>query len=145
MIKTAFFFGIITGLFFISSCKTYFIPVESFKKQFAGMDSSKMKEVTILGPAGDKVTYKTNPIEVIECLDKNGNVVHLKNSPSIEIRFTDNSNKKTIFYFDLITVNDSNVYGIQSRFFPSIKKGILLNTIKTIEIQDGKKKLSYVY
>lgn len=128
----------------MSSCKTYYIPVDSFKQQFAGMDTSKLKEVTTRGPAGDKVRYKTFPIDFIKCVDKDGNPVELRNSPSLEIRFTDTNNKKTIFYFDLISVDETYVRGVQSRFIPSIKKTIPLSTIKTIEIQDGKKKFSYV-
>jgi len=108
------------------------------------MDTSQLKEVTTRGPMGDKVKYKTFPINFIKCVDKNGNPVELKNSPSLEIRFTDTNNKKTIFYFDLISVDETYVSGVQSRFITSIKKKIPLNAIKTIEIQDGKKKFSYV-
>jgi hypothetical protein len=145
MTKTILFSVAIFGLiFFLSSCKTYYIPVDSFKQQFADMDSSNLKEVTTRGPMGDKVKYKTFPIDFIKCVDKSGNPVELKNSPSLEIRFTDTNNKKTIFYFDLISVDETYVSGVQSRFITSIKKKIPLNTIKTIEIQDGKKKFSYV-
>ena len=145
MTKTILFSVIIIGLiFFMSSCKTYYIPVDSFKQQFAGMDSSKLKEVTTRGPAGDKVRYKTFPIDFIKCVDKDGNPVELRNSPSLEIRFTDTNNKKTIFYFDLISVDKTYVRGVQSRFITSVKKTIPLSTIRTIEIQDGKKKFSYV-
>ena len=128
----------------MSSCKTYYIPVDSFKQQFAGMDTSKLKEVTTRGPAGDKVRYKTFPIDFIKCVDKDGNPVELRNNPSLEIRFTDTNNKKTIFYFDLISVDKTYVRGVQSRFITSIKKTIPLSTIKTIEIQDGKRKFNYV-
>ena len=145
MTKTILFSVIIIGLiFFLSSCKTYYIPLDSFKQQFAGIDTSKLKEVTTRGPMGDKVKYKTFPIDFIKCVDKNGNPIELQNSPSLEIRFTDTNNKKTIFYFDLISVDETYVRGVQSRFITSIKKTIPLNTIKTIEIQDGKKKFSYV-
>ena len=145
MTKTISFSLLIVGLiFFLSSCKTYYIPIDSFRQQFAGMDSSKWKEVTTRGPMGDKIKYKTAPIDFIKCVDKKGNAVELKNSPSLEIRFTDNNNKKTIFYFDLISVNKTFVNGVQSRFITSIRKTIPINTIKTIEIQDGKKKFSYV-
>ena len=145
MTKTILFSVIIIGLiFFLSSCKTYYIPLDSFKQQFAGIDTSKLKEVTTRGPMGDKVKYKTFPIDFIKCVDKNGNPIELQNSPSLEIRFTDTNNKKTIFYFDLISVGETYVRGVQSRFITSIKKTIPLNTIKTIEIQDGKKKFSYV-
>ena len=145
MTKTILFSVIIIGLiFFLSSCKTYYIPLDSFKQQFANIDTSKLKEVTTSGPMGDKVKYKTFPMDFIKCVDKNGNPIELQNSPSLEIRFTDTNNKKTIFYFDLISVDETYVRGVQSRFITSIKKTIPLNTIKTIEIQDGKKKFSYV-
>ena len=145
MTKTNLFSVITIGiLFFMSSCKTYYIPMDSFKKQFAGMDTSKMKEVTTRGPVGDKVKYKTFPMDVIKCVDNKGNPAELINSPSLEIRFTDNNNKKTIFYFDLITVDDAYVTGVQSRFITSIRKTIPLNTIKTIEIEDGRKNFRYI-
>ena len=126
MTKTILFSVIIIGLiFFLSSCKTYYIPLDSFKQQFAGMDTSKLKEVTTRGPMGDKVKYKTFPIDFIKCVDKNGNPVELQNSPSLEIRFTDTNNKKTIFYFDLISVDETYVRGVQSRFITSIKRKFL--------------------
>lgn len=144
MAKTARLPVITALLLTLSSCKTYYIPVDSFKQQFAGLDSSTWKEVTTRGPMGRTVTYKTAPIEFIKCIDKNGNAVELKNSPSVEIRFTNNDNKKTIFYFDRISVNDSLVTGVQSRIITVIRKTILLSTIKTIEVQDGKKNYTYV-
>ncbi len=48
----------------------------------------------------------------------------ITNSPSVEIRFTDTSNKKTIFYFDLIRFKGENVTGRQSRFMSAFKKTI---------------------
>lgn len=126
------------------TCKTYYIPVDSFKQQFAGMDTSTFREVTTRGPVGDKVKYKTFPIDFIKCIDKKGNPFELKNSPSLEIRFTNYDGKRTLFYFDLISVDTAYVCGRQSRFISSIKKTIPLNTIKTIEIQEGKKNFRYV-
>lgn len=137
-------FALIFLVFTGFSCKTYYIPVESFKQQFQAVNHLALKEVTVKGPAGDKVKYKTVPIEFINCTDDKGNPQVLKNSPSLEIRFTDSSNKRTIFYFDLISINDSSITGTQSRFIPSITKTILLTRIKKIEIQDGKKKFKYV-
>lgn len=144
--KTVSLIVTITGfIFLLSSCKTYYISVDSFKQQFAAVDTLKLKQVTTMGPGGDKVKYETNPIEIIKCVDSKGNAAELKNSPSIEIRFTyNNNNKRTVFYFDLISVNDSSITGIQSRFIPSIRKMISINSIKKIEVQDGKKKFRYV-
>ena len=110
------------------------------------MDSSKFKEVnTRFDPTGQIVKYKTFPMDIIQCVDKTGNPVELQISPSLEIRFTDSNSRKTIFYFDRIYVDETYVSGIQTRFLISIRKKIPLNTIKIIEIQDGKKKFSYVH
>ena len=128
----------------LSSCKTYYIPVESFKEQLAAMDSSKMKEVTVRGPLGEKVRYKTYPVEVIRCVDGKGRPVGIKNSPSIEIRFTDSNNRKTLFYFDRLTLAHDSVTGVRSRILSSIRETIPFNTIKTIEVQDGRKNYHYM-
>ncbi len=143
--KTVSLLVTITGfIFLLSSCKTYYISVDSFKQQFAAVNTLKLKQVITMGPGGDKVKYETTPIEIIKCVDSKGNAAELKNSPSIEIRFTYNNNKRTVFYFDLISVNDSSITGVQSRFITSIQKTIPINSITRIEVQDGKKKFRYV-
>ena len=136
--------GLTVGLVVLfSSCKTYYIPVDSFKQQFKGLDSSKLKEVTTRGPVGDKVKYLAYPIAFIKCVDKNGNAFELKNSPSIEIRFTYNSNRRTIFYFDLLRVTDSTITGGLSRIIGTYRKTIPLSTVTKIEVQDGRKNYKY--
>ena len=136
---------VILGFFFFTSCTSYLIPVESFKQQFSGIDSTSMIEVTVQTPFGGTYNYLANPIRIIKCEDKNGNYSELKNSPSIETRFTYGAkNKKTIFFFDQIFVNDSTVSGAQSRLIPSLIKTIPLQSVTKIEIQEGKKKYRYV-
>ncbi len=76
-------------------------------------------------------------------MDKKNNPVELKNSPSIEIRFTDKNDKRTVFYFDQIYIQDSTVIGDGSRFI-NYQKKIPLNEIKQIEVQDGRKNFKYV-
>lgn len=44
------------------SCKTYYIPVDSFKEQFKGIDSTKLRIVNTRGPVGDIVEYLANLI-----------------------------------------------------------------------------------
>ncbi len=92
---------------------------------------------------GDVISYKTYPIEYIKCVDKNNNPIELKNRPSIEIRFTDKNNKRTIFYFDQIYVQDSIVIGDGSRFI-NHQKAIPIENIKLIEVQDGHKNFKYI-
>jgi hypothetical protein len=145
MTNTILISALLLGLvFFFTSCKTYYIPVDSFKKQLSGFDSSNMREVTTRGPVGDRVTYKTYPIDIIRAVDKSGNPVNIPNSPAIEVRITDTANKKTILYFDLIRFDGENIIGGQSRFISSIKKAIPITSVKTIEVQNGRKNFRYV-
>ena len=103
-----------------------------------------MREVITQGPVGDRATYKTYPIDSIHAVDKSGNPISILNSPSIEIRFTDSSNKKTIFYFDLIRFDGVTIAGRQSRFISAFKKTIPMSSVRKIEVQNGKKNYKYV-
>lgn len=127
----------------ISSCKTYYIPIQTFNEQFRDIDSVTLKTVNTKGPMGDIVTYKTYPIDYIKCVDKENKPFELKNSPSIEVRITDKNNKKTYLYFDQMYVQDSILKGDGSRFI-YFKKEIPIKDIKLIEVQDGHKKFEYV-
>lgn len=140
LLKTGFLFLIFLGLI---SCKTYYIPVESFKEQFNGIDSTKLKIVNTRGPAGDIAQYPANPIEYIKCVDKDNNPFELKNSPSIEIRFTEQNNKRTVYYFDRVFLQDTLIIGDISRFI-HYRKEISINNVKLIEVQDGHKNFKYV-
>lgn len=140
LLKRGFLFLILLGLI---SCKTYYIPVESFKEQFNGIDSTKLKIVNTRGPAGDIAQYPANPIEYIKCVDKDNNPFELKNSPSIEIRFTEQNNKRTVYYFDRVFLQDTLIIGDMSRFI-HYRKGISINNVKLIEVQDGHKNFKYV-
>lgn len=137
------------GLFIIvltltTSCTTYFLTTDSLRHQFSGVDSTKLRAVTVRGPVGERYNYLANPISEIECIDKNGNPSRLTISPSIEMRVTETNGKRIIFYFDRIFVTDTTLSGIQSRFISSINKTIKLKNIKKIEIQDGKKNFDYI-
>jgi len=130
-----------TGLIFIiilASCKTYYIPVESFKSQFKNVSPKTMQVTTTRGPLGALYVYPANQIRYIECVDKEGSPFLIENTPSIEIRFTDRNNKKTIFYFDGVYLSDTLIIGDRSRFVGA-QKTISLNNIKLIEVQDGNK------
>ena len=134
-------------IFIFTSCKTFYIPIDSFKQQLSGMDSSNLKRVEVRGP--NLMTlydeYLANPIVRIYCVDKNNNPAELDNGPAIQIRFTYGpNNRRTVFYFDRIFVTESVVVGVQSRYFPDIRKRIPLNTITKIEIQEGKKGYHYI-
>ena len=126
-----------------TSCKTYYIPIESFKEQMKDIKTVELRTVNTQGPMGDVVSYKTYPIDYIKCVDKENNPFELKNSPSIEVRITDKSNKRTYLYFDQMYVQDSILKGDGSRFI-YYPKQTPLKDIKLIEIQDGHKKFKYV-
>ena len=128
----------------LTSCKTYYIPIASFKEQMKDVATVELRTVNTRGPMGDVVSYKTYPIDFIHCVDKNDNPVELKNSPSIEIRFTEKNKKRTIFYFDQLYVQNSMVIGDRSRFI-YFRKAIPIDNIALIEVQDGRKQFKYVH
>ena len=132
------------GIFlFIRSFKTYTIPVESFRQQFAGMDRDQFVEVTVKPPKGRKFSYKTFPLHNIHCIDKAGDGYQLTKTPSLELRVTDIAGKRTVFIFDTIFVSKTDISGERSRFL-GLKKTIALDNIAKIEIQDSKKRFRYV-
>ena len=142
-----FFLTALTSTFLLlTSCTTYYISLDSFKQQFAGIDSTKLKDVTVQGPGlFSRYYYKANPITTIKCVDKKNNPAQLTNSPSIEMRVTyGHKNKRTVFYFDRVYVSQHSLVGVQSRFMDFIRKSIPLDSITKIEVQDGHKKFSYV-
>lgn len=140
IIRILIFLIVILGLI---GCKTYYIPIDSFNEQFKDIDSTELRTVNTRDPMGDIISYKTYPIDYIKCIDKNNNPTELRNSPSIEIRFTEKNNKRTIFYFDQIYIQDSIIIGDGSRFIQN-KKAIPIDSIKLIEVQDGHKNFKYV-
>jgi hypothetical protein len=132
----------------LNGCTTYYIPRDSFLHQFNGIDSTKMRRVKANVPSllfgTTMISYLANPIDTIDCVDNNNKPVKLANSPSIEIRFTDKNDDRTIFYFDTICLQDSVILGDRSRYLPLLHDEILLNNVKLIEVQDGKKNFHYV-
>lgn len=135
---------LIISILLFTSCSTYLIPIENFEEQFQNINASSRKEVKVRTPYyGITIKYLANTINGISCVDKNNNSVILRNSPSIEIRIIEKNGKKTIFYFDRVYLENSIVYGDKSRI-PGFEKGIPLDSILKIEIQDGKKNFKYL-
>src|SRR6266446_6772973 len=87
------------------SCTTYYIPTKMFREQYAKSDSSKSINLHYNGK--EYFVHSAAAIQTIRCVDKNGNAAELQNGVSIKIRFTDNKNNKTVFYFDTIFMNDT--------------------------------------
>ena len=112
---------LLTGVWILSSCKTYLIPIESFERQFSGIDSTSLKKVRIKGATYD--SYLANPIKKIDCIDKQGNAYQLNNGPAIEIRFTyGEKNRKTIFYFEIHKSREASIKGPSLSLNPKRRK-----------------------
>ena len=132
----------------LTGCATYLIPIDSFKHQFNGIDSTKLRKVEsnipVIFYGSSSYSYLANPIDTIDCVTEDGKPVRLVNSPSIEVRFTERNDDRTIFYFDTVYLQDSLIVGAKSRYIPSLRDAIPINNIKLIEVQDGKKDFHYV-
>lgn len=135
--------------FLLASCTNYYISLSSLKEQFTGIDSTKLKEVTMEMPFSDSFLsgpfrYKANPMVMIKCTDDKGKPLELKNGPTIEMRVTYGyKNKRKIFYFDRVFLTTTSLIGVESRFIDGLRATIPLDSIKRIEIQDDHKKFSY--
>ena len=142
------YISVVLLLFCFAGCATYYIPLESFKHQFSEIDTTKLRNVKINVPVivNSLATsiYPANPIDTIDCVDDNNKPIRLANSPSIEVRFTEKNDAHTIFYFDTIYLQDSLIVGAKSRFLPALRDAIPINSVKLIEVQDGKKDFHYI-
>jgi hypothetical protein len=135
---------LIAGFVILTSCKIYYISPQSFKDQFAKIDSFALKPVTVIGPYGVRSEYLANPVEKIMCTDEKGKPSELTNGPSIEVRFTYGyKSKRTVFYFDQICVHQNAVVGTQSRFMSFLTKSIPMDSITKVEVQNGHKDFRY--
>lgn len=132
------------------ACKTYTVPVESFRNQMAASGADNMKKVEINHPVvystssrGGNLQYQANSIGFIEVLDKKGNKVRLQNSPKLEMRVTKKDGKKHILLFDTVIVENDTLKGARSRIMQNLRREIALTDIEKIEIQDSGKVYKY--
>ncbi|HSJ68507.1 MAG TPA: hypothetical protein VK921_12560 [Anditalea sp.] len=140
----------LAGILVLSvSCKTYTVPVDSFRKQMTVAGSEKLKEVEIDHPTfysssspGRNLRYQSNTIKSIEVLDKNGTKVWLENSPKLEMRIHKKDGKKHILYFDSVVVENDTLKGARSRLM-DLRREIAMSDIEKIEIQDSGKTYTY--
>lgn len=136
----------ILALLCLSSCKNYYIPVESFKQQMKVWDTAKLRKVVTTGSITPGLAYQSAymayPVDTIYCFDKKGKPAKLVSSPAIEIRFTDVDGKRTVFYYDQMHVNKNMITGTQSRIL-HITKTISIDNIVKIEVQNGGKNYHY--
>lgn len=131
------------GFLLLTSCKTYTIETDSFRNQLVS-DSINIKKVEINNPLYyGGIKYSSNNIDSLLVSDKNGNKSYIKNSPSIELRITQQNGKKSILYFDTVILENDTLKGSKSRFAQRLTKQIPMDSIVKIEIQDGKKNFKY--
>ena len=131
-------------LLIITSCKTYTIPTESFKKQFTKTEHIQEKEVEINNPLlYGNLKYSANNIKTLNVVDKKGNELTIQNSPSLEMRVTHKNGKKYVFYFDTIILENDTLKGSRSRFTPNLTRSVPFDSIVKIEIQEGGKNFNY--
>lgn len=128
----------------VVSCKTYTVPVDSFREQMIGETSENMKKVQVNNPLFySNIRYNSNNIRRIIVTDKDGNTTYLNNSPSIEMRVTQMNGKRNTFYFDTVVLENDTLKAGKSRFAKNWRSEIPMDSIAKIEIQDGGKKFNY--
>ncbi|MGC1515042.1 MAG: hypothetical protein WA810_05650 [Maribacter sp.] len=107
----------------LTSCKTYTIPLESFREQMKNTNSATTKAVTVGNPlAFGNIAYDANNIDRIVAEDTDGNKIVLNNSGAIEIRVTHKNGKKYLMYFDTVLLENDTLKGGRSRFVQSVKR-----------------------
>lgn len=138
-------FLLLIALIAFFSCKNYTIPVNSFKKQIVDANAKNLKNRKVNNPLlgfNNNIKYYSNNVNGLYVFDKSGSEYYLSNSPSIEMRVTLNNGKRRVFYFDTVFIENDMLKGSQSRFINKTR-GIHLDSIKKIELQDGGKKFKY--
>ena len=128
----------------MTSCKTYTIPPENFKKQIVDSNANNLKDVKVNNPISQfsSIAYKANSLIYLNVYDKNGSLSFMQNSPSIEMRVTLKNGKRKIFYLDTVTLENDTLKGEKSRIL-GLKDKVLFNEIVKIEVQDGGKNYQY--
>jgi len=132
-------------LFLLFSCKTYTIPVDSFREQMTKSGSEKLREVEINNPINTikNIKYEANSIKSITVFDKKGDKIKLENSPKLEMRITRKNGKKHILLFDTVIVKNDTLKGARSRLLQNLTREIALSDVEKIEIQDSGKVYKY--
>ena len=128
-------------LFLLFSCKTYTIPVDSFREQMTKSGSEKLREVEINNPINTikNIKYEANSIKSITVFDKKGDKIKLENSPKLEMRITRKNGKKHILLFDTVIVKNDTLKGARSRLLQNLTREIALSDVEKIEIEDSGK------
>ena len=107
------------------------------------MKETDMKDVVVQGPLGERTRYKTFPQDSMIVLKKVSGSV-LKKLPHLKSVSQMITTKRQFIILIGFFVTDTAVSGTYSRIL-GLQKSIPLETIKKIEIQDGRKNYRYVH
>lgn len=125
------------------SCSSYYVGIETLKSYYQNIDSNQFEKVRLHGMYGESYTYLASPIGSIEGSDRKDKTMSFLSGPSIILKITEMDKSITSFYFDRFYMDDSAVYGVESRALPVIKS-INIKNIKSIEILDRNWGFEYV-
>jgi hypothetical protein len=117
----------------LSSCATYHMTKEELYQQIAGATPKEVVSSLSAGLVHNQ--YTANGVRTIKCTDKNGKSAHFENSPRVEVRITTTRNKKRMFYFDTILLQDSVFSGMNSRILGT-RRSVKFSDIKKVELQE---------
>ncbi|WP_291086073.1 hypothetical protein [Flavobacterium sp. BFFFF1] len=141
MKKTLFLLALCLTMF---SCKTYLISPQSLKEQLESTNPEGAKQAKINNPLlGGTISYQANALSVVNVMSKDGNLVTLANSPSLETRVTLRNGKKYTVYFDTLMLQNGILFGSGAKLFKIAEREIPFDSIVKVEIQDGGKNYTY--
>ncbi len=123
------------SVLFLNSCVTYHVSAQSLVEQFAGVRQETKVNIVLAPPFFFPVAVDGNSLRNITVLDKNDKKHTLPVTRHMGIKITQNSGKKTTFYFDTLLLKDSTITGNKTHFFRSHIKPILFANINKIELQ----------
>jgi len=119
-----------------TSCATYHMSAQSLLEQFA--NSQKEKKILIF-VAPPFVFFPGivdgNSLRKITVLDKKEAPHTFPVTRHMGIRITQNSGKRTTFYFNTLLLKDSTINGSKTHFFNARIKPIRFADISKIELQ----------
>lgn len=109
------------------------------------MQNVPYEKITVNNPMSpfSVINYEAHRLDGLEVTDKKGNVDYLQIVPSVEMRFTQSSGKRIVFYFDTVVLTNDTIYGSTSRFL-NLQRKIPVADIIKIEVQDGKKNFNEI-
>ena len=124
--------------------KTYTITKESFKFQMINATADRQKKVRIKHPPFKSlIEYNSNAIKHLKVINKKGEDVNLKITPTIELKIKDVNGKNSYFLFDTVTLENGKLKGNKARML-NLFREINFDTVTEIKLRNSGKKIKYV-